>query len=99
MGCLAALRAPAASPRVSLAEAAVGQLMLTFLLAMAAVGLVLTALTHAELRRPASSEVKGSTPKRSNVPTGLRLFIWFLVTAIVILLLIGVVGWIVDFFR
>jgi len=73
--------------------------MLTFLLAMAAVGLVLTALTHAELRRPTSSEPKGSTPKRSNVPTGLRLFIWFIVTAIVILLLIGVVGWIVDFFR
>jgi len=45
MGCLAALRTPAGSPRVSLAEAAVGQLMLTFLLAMAGVGLVVTALT------------------------------------------------------
>jgi hypothetical protein len=73
--------------------------MLTFLLAMAAVGLVLTALVHAELRRPGSSEPKDSTPKRSNVPVGLRLFTWLLVTAIVVLLLIGVVGWIVDFFR
>jgi heme/copper-type cytochrome/quinol oxidase subunit 2 len=71
-----------------------GQLVLPFTLAMAAVGLVMTALTHAELRRPAGTEAK-----QANVPTGLRLLIWMLVTSIIALTLIGIVGWIADFFQ
>ena len=64
---------------------------LAFILAVAAIGLVLTALTHAELRRPAGAE-----PKWSNLPTGLNVIIWLLATSIVVLFLIGVVGWITD---
>jgi hypothetical protein len=71
-----------------------GQLVLPFTLAMAAVGLVMTALTHAELRRPAGTEAK-----RANVSTGLSLIIWMLVTSIIALALIGIVGWIADFFQ
>jgi hypothetical protein len=65
--------------------------MLSFLLAIAAVGLVLTALTHAELRRRVSIEPKWS----ASVPTGVRLVIFLLVTSIVVLTL-AVVGWIAD---
>ena len=64
---------------------------LALILAVAAIGLVLTALTHAELRRPAGTE-----PKWSHVPTGLNVIIWLLITSIVVLSLIGVVGWIAD---
>ena len=70
-------------------------LMLTFMLVIAAMGLVMTALTHAELRRPVNIEPKSA----SNVPTGVQLFIWLLVTAIVALTLLGIVGWIVEVFK
>jgi hypothetical protein len=64
---------------------------LAFILAVAAIGLVMTALTHAELRRPVSGD-----PKWSNIPTGVHVVVWLLVTAIIALFLIGVVGWIAD---
>jgi predicted small integral membrane protein len=74
--------------------------LLAFFLAMAGLGLVLTALTHAELRRRERTEPKaGTEPKWFNVPTGLHLFIWMLVAAIVVLTFIGIVGWAFDFFR
>ena len=69
--------------------------MLTFMLVIAAMGLIMTALTHAELRRPVNIEPKSA----SNVPTGVQFFIWLLVTAIVALTLFGIVGWIVEVFK
>jgi hypothetical protein len=71
-----------------------GQLVLAFMLAMAAVGLVMTALTHAELRQAAGTEAK-----RVSIPTGLGFFIWMLIAAIISLTLIGIVGSIADFFQ
>jgi heme/copper-type cytochrome/quinol oxidase subunit 2 len=68
--------------------------MLPFLLATAALGLVLTALTHAELRRRATTE-----PTPFKVPSGPKIFIWMLIASILVLLGIGVVGWTFDFFR
>jgi hypothetical protein len=68
--------------------------LLTFILAIAAIGLVMTALTHAELRRPVRTE-----PKWTDVASGLNFFIWLLVIAILALLFIGIVGWITDTFK
>ena len=77
-----------------------GQLVLPFILVMAAVGLVMTALTHAELRRPASTEPNASTERKAaNVLTGLYAIVLMLVAAIVVLLLIGIAGWIADLFQ
>jgi hypothetical protein len=74
--------------------------MLTFILAIAAIGLVMTALTHAELRRPASTEPNASTERKAaNVLTGLHAIVLMLVAAIVVLLLIGIAGWIADLFQ
>jgi heme/copper-type cytochrome/quinol oxidase subunit 2 len=94
MGWLAVLPTSVGNPLVPFAGADPGKLMLAFMLAMAAVGLVMTALTHAELRRSASTETK-----RSNVPTGVQLLVWMLIAAIITLTLIGIVGWIADFFQ
>jgi hypothetical protein len=58
--------------------------MLTFILAIAAFALVMTALTYAELRQPVDLKLKWS-----NAPIGLRAFVWVTVTSIVVLLLIG----------
>jgi uncharacterized protein involved in cysteine biosynthesis len=70
-------------------------LLLTLILAIAAIGLVMTALTHAELRRrPVRTE-----PKWADVPSGLNIFIRLLVIAIVTLFFIGVVGWIGEAFK
>lgn len=60
--------------------------MLTFVLAIAALGLVMTALTHAELRQPL-----GPKPKWSDAPIGLRAFICVTVTLIVVLIFVGIV--------
>jgi hypothetical protein len=58
--------------------------MLTFILAIAACVLVMTALTYAELRQPAG-------PKWSDAPIGLRAFVWVTIASVVLLLLVGVV--------
>jgi len=76
-----------------MAGADVGHLILAFILAVAAMGLVLTALTHVGLRRPPNAPAK-----RSNVPTGLHLVLWLLITSMAILLLIGIAGWVADIF-
>ena len=59
--------------------------MLTFILAAAALGLVMTALTYAELQQPV-----GPKPHWRDIPIGLRAFIWAAVTSMVVLLLAGV---------
>ena len=59
--------------------------MLTFILAIAAFGLVMTALTYAELRQSV-----GLKPKWADAPIGVRLFIWVTVSSIVVLLLVGI---------
>ena len=59
--------------------------MLTFILIIAAFGLVMTALTYAELRQPA-----GLKPRWVDAPIGLRLFVWVTVASIVVLLLVGI---------
>jgi len=51
-------------------------------------------------RRLASTEPNASTElKGANVLTGLHAIVWMLVAAIVVLLLIGIAGWIADFFQ
>ena len=65
--------------------------MLTFVLAVAALALVMTALTHAELRQPAGAKLKWS-----ETPVGLRVFICVLVTSMVGLLLAGLLSWASD---
>ena len=73
----AALRTSAGSPLVPLAGVEVRPRMLTFILAIAAMGLVMTALTHAELRRSASAEPDAGTKlKGANVLTGLHALVW-----------------------
>ena len=59
--------------------------MLTFILIIAAFGLVMTALTYAELRQPVGGERKWP-----DLPIALRAFMWVALTSIVVLLLIGI---------
>jgi hypothetical protein len=59
--------------------------MLTFILAIAALGLVMTALTYAELRQAASPK-----PKGRDAPIGLHAFIWVTVASMIVLLLAGI---------
>jgi hypothetical protein len=47
----------------------------------------------------AQSPTRAPSSKRPNVLTGLHAIVWMLVTAIVVLLLIAIAGWIADLFQ
>lgn len=61
--------------------------MLTFICAIAALVLVMTALTYAELRQPAAFRLKWS-----DMPIGLRAFVWVTVVSVVLLQFVGILA-------